>query len=374
MENKCWEALERLPFWGDFFSEGQSRWEQKPGTGTDALTRERRDGMKKIIRRFRLEYDYLSNFYPACVQVDGLEYLCAEAAFQAAKCANWQDRLRFQELYANDSKRLGHQVPQRGDWEEVKVREMEKIVRAKFAQNPHLAQFLLETGDAELVEGNPWHDTFWGVDLKTGQGENHLGRILMALREEFQQNGIPDRNSASPCRQEVSEDGIRVQFRDITQISCECIVNAANETLLGGGGVDAAIHRAAGPGLLEECRGLGGCRVTEAKMTGGYRLPTNYVIHTVGPHYGVQGASHLLALTYRNVLDLAEKNKIHSIAFPAISAGKFSYPKKQATMIGVSSVRQWKREHPEYPLEVIFADVDLTTYRYFCEAIKRDSP
>ena len=326
--------------------------------------------MKRIIRRFRLEYDYLSNFYPACVQVDGLEYLSSEAAFQAAKCANLQDRLGVQELNSNDSKRLGRQVPLRRDWEQIKVREMEKIVRAKFTQNPHLAQFLMETGDAELIEGNTWYDTFWGVDLKTGQGENHLGRILMALREDFQQNGIPERKSVPPCRQEVSADGIRVQFRDITQISCECIVNAANETLLGGGGVDTAIHRAAGPGLLEECRTLGGCRVTEAKITGGYQLPANYVILTVGPHYGVQGDSHLLALTYRTVLDLAKEKNIQSIAFPAISAGKFSYPKKQATMIGVSSVRQWKREHLEYPLKVIFADVDLTTYRYFCEAIK----
>ena len=326
--------------------------------------------MKRIIRRFRLEYDYLSNFYPACVQVDGLEYLSSEAAFQAAKCAKAEDRLLFTELNSNDSKRLGHEVSVRSDWEAVRIEEMEKVVRAKFTQNPHLARFLVETGDAELIEGNSWHDTFWGVDLKTGEGENHLGKILMALREDFQKNGIPTQENALPCRQEISADGIQVQFREITQVPCDCIVNATNETLLAGDSVDTAIHRAAGPELLEACRLLGGCGVTEVKLTGGFRLAASYVIHTVGPHYGVKDDAALLAMTYRNVLDLAAERGIRSIAFPAISTGEFSYPKKVATAIAVNSVRQWKREHPEYPVEVLFADVDLATYRYFCEALK----
>lgn len=322
--------------------------------------------MEQKIKRFRLEYDYLSNFYPACLQVDGLEYLCSEAAYQAAKCAKAEDRLLFTELNSNDSKILGRKVPQRFDWEEVKVQEMEKILRAKFTQNPHLAQFLVETGDAELIEGNTWHDTFWGVDLKTGEGENHLGKLLMALRKDFQQNGIPERKEAPSFRQEGSADGICVQLRDITQIPCDCIVHAATESVED----SAAVYRAAGPQLLEEYRRLGGCGVTEAKLTAGYRLAAKYVIHTVGPHYGVKDDAALLAHTYKNVLDLAAKQHIHSIAFPAISVGRFSYPKKAATEIAVTSVRQWKQEHPDYPLKVIFADVDLTLYRSFCEALK----
>lgn len=326
--------------------------------------------MRRIIRRFRLEYDYLSNFYPACVQVDGLEYLSSEAAFQAAKCAKAEDRLLFAELNSNDSKRLGHQVPVRSDWEAVRIGEMEKVVRAKFTQNPHLARFLMETGDAELIEGNSWHDTFWGVDLKTGEGENHLGKILMALREDFQQNGIPAQENVPTCRQEVSADGILIQFREITQVPCDCIVNATNETLLPNDVVDIAIHRAAGPELLEACRTLEGCGITEAKLTGGFRLAAAYVIHTVGPHYGVKDDAALLDRTYRNVLDLASEHGICSIAFPAISTGRFSYPKKAAAEIAVRSVRQWKRKHPNDLIKVIFADVDLTIYRYFCEALK----
>ncbi len=322
--------------------------------------------MEQKIKRFRQEYDYLSNFYPACLQVDGLEYLCSEAAYQAAKCAKAEDRLLFTELNSNDSKILGRKVPQRFDWEEVKVQEMEKILRAKFTQNPHLAQFLVETGDAELIEGNTWHDTFWGVDLKTGEGENHLGKLLMALRKDFQQNGIPERKEAHSFRQEMSADGICVQLRDITQIPCDCIVHAATESVED----SAAVYRAAGPQLLEEYRRLGGCGVTEAKLTAGYRLAASHVIHTVGPHYGVKDDAALLAHTYKNVLDLAAKQHIHSIAFPAISVGRFSYPKKAATEIAVTSVRQWKQEHMDYPLEVIFADVDLTLYRGFCEALK----
>ena len=161
-----------------------------------------------------------------------------------------------------------------------------------------------------------------------------------------------------------------MQFREITQVPCDCIVNATNETLLAGDSVDTAIHRAAGPELLEACRLLGGCGVTEAKPTGAFRLAAAYVIHTVGPHYGTKDDAALLAMTYRNVLDLAAEHGIRSIAFPAISTGRFSYPKKSATEIAVRSVRQWKREHPGNHVEVLFADVDLAIYRCFCEALK----
>lgn len=140
------------------------------------------------IHKFRDEYDFLSNFYNAPVTWEGLTYQNSEAAFQAAKVLTEEERRPFTTLPANKAKRLGRQVQLRPDWEEVKVSIMESIVRAKFSQNADLAVRLLATGDAELVEGNNWGDTCWGVDVRTGKGQNHLGRILMKIRDELRTN------------------------------------------------------------------------------------------------------------------------------------------------------------------------------------------
>lgn len=149
---------------------------------------------------------------------------------------------------------------------------------------------------------------------------------------------------------------LTIELCDITTLACDCIVNAANPTLLGGGGVDGAIHRAAGPQLLEECRGLHGCGTGEAKITKGYRLSAKYVIHTVGPVYsGSEQDPQRLADCYRNCLDLAKETGIHSIAFPAISTGVYGYPLKPAAEIAVHTVYGWLSEHPDYGMEIIFS-------------------
>lgn len=164
--------------------------------------------------------------------------------------------------------------------------------------------------------------------------------------------------------------GMYVDNGDIVRSDCACIVNAANETLLGGGGVDGAIHCAAGPELLEECRKLGGCRPGEAKITKGYRLRASYIIHTVGPRYPCENHEQLLRDCYYKSLELAKEHQIHSIAFPSISTGIFGYPKEQASHIAVTSVSQWLREHPEYPMRVVFACPDYMNYSYILQELK----
>jgi O-acetyl-ADP-ribose deacetylase (regulator of RNase III) len=147
-----------------------------------------------------------------------------------------------------------------------------------------------------------------------------------------------------------------VVVADITTLEVDAIVNAANETLLGGGGVDGAIHRAAGPELLEECRRIGGCTTGEARLTGGYRLPARFVIHTVGPVWrgGRSGEPELLASAYRASLELACENALHSIAFPAISTGIYGYPPGAAAEIAVKTVAGFVRDHPDALSEVVF--------------------
>ena len=154
---------------------------------------------------------------------------------------------------------------------------------------------------------------------------------------------------------------------DITKLQVDAIVNAANQTLLGGGGVDGAIHRAAGPQLLEACRKLGGCPTGEARITPGFHLPARFVIHTVGPvwHGGNRNEAALLADCYRESLALAGTHRLHSIAFPAISTGAYGFPIEQAAKIAVDSVRDALQNAAaiERVIFCCFSQRDLQIYR-----------
>ncbi len=164
---------------------------------------------------------------------------------------------------------------------------------------------------------------------------------------------------------------IKVVKGDITKLNCDCIVNAANKSLLGGGGVDGAIHRAAGSELLKECMGLGGCETGEAKITKGYKLPAKYVIHTVGPiYYGKDNEPALLANCYKNSLELAKKYEIHSIAFPAISTGVYGYPVDEAAEIAYKTVADWINENNDYSIEIIFCCFDDENYNKYISITK----
>lgn len=159
-----------------------------------------------------------------------------------------------------------------------------------------------------------------------------------------------------------------VEVGDITKLQVDVIVNAANKSLLGGGGVDGAIHRAAGPELLEFCRSLRGCRVGEAKLSPGFRLPASWVVHTVGPiyHSGKDKEAEKLAACYRNSLTLALEKGVSSIAFPAISTGVYRYPKREAAEIAVSTVRDFLAEYGA-PETVIFCCFDEQTAAIYLE-------
>ncbi len=161
---------------------------------------------------------------------------------------------------------------------------------------------------------------------------------------------------------------------DITRMAVDAIVNAANSSLLGGGGVDGAIHRAAGPELLAECRTLGGCPTGEARITGAYRLPATYVIHTVGPVWqgGDRGEAELLAACYHNSLEQARQKGVRTIAFPAISCGVYRYPVMEAARIAVREVREFLERHalPETVYLVCFGPEVCRAYRRALEEIQ----
>lgn len=182
--------------------------------------------------------------------------------------------------------------------------------------------------------------------------------MLKALLEEAQKS--------------AAKSSISVWRGDITTLDCDAIVNAANSTLLGGGGVDGAIHQAAGPQLLQECKSLGGCATGQAKITFAYELPASYVIHTVGPIYNGETAQRLeLADCYRNSLEVAFTHHVHSIAFPAISTGAYGYPLEEAARIALLTTTQWLKAHAAYPLQVIFTCYNSPVQKVYESLLKQ---
>lgn len=196
--NEHWDSFEFFPLPDGIGGISSTAFREKLHDGDETAKEMVPQGVWEILDRngkipwraissFRDEYRFLSNFYEAEVTYEGLTYGSNEAAFQAQKCMDETEKKQFTEFGPGKSKGIGRKVRLRPDWEEVKTGIMEEIVRAKFTQHPELADMLLETEDKALVEGNHWGDTCWGVDTRTGQGENCLGRILMKVRAELRE-------------------------------------------------------------------------------------------------------------------------------------------------------------------------------------------
>ena len=205
----------------------------------------------------------------------------------------------------------------------------------------HFIRMTLQMEEVEGVIINPWDNAF------------SFDKDTIKLFFEASKNNTTRR-------------GIYLEFGDITKLNVDCIVNAANKSLCGGGGVDGAIHRAAGPGLLQECRGLNGCETGEAKITKGYNLPAKYVIHTVGPIYsGNPMDERHLHSCYYNSLDLAKKHDIHSIAFPAISTGAHHYPLRDSVCVAMKAISAWMADNKNYEMVVIVCCFDRKIYNAY---------
>lgn len=224
-----------------------------------------------------------------------------------------------------------------------------------------LSDLLKTVSGMKQLEGliiNPWGQRFM-------LPQQTIGALLNITTEQKRQNRI------------FLDKG------DITRLDIECIVNAANSSLLGGGGVDGAIHAAAGPELLEECRKLGGCETGDAKITGGYALKAKHIIHTVGPVYPAEGtekdreeARLMLQRCYLRCLDLAKENGIHSIAFPAISTGAYGFPIAEAVPIAMVSASGWLQKNDAYGMTIVFSCFDDTVfnqYRAFLESAQKQA-
>ena len=320
------------------------------------------------------ENGYLSNWYRRKFVIDDFEYLHVEQYMMAQKAKLFHDSVRYTAILRAtnpwECKDLGRQVTpfDAKTWNAVKYDVVKDGNRAKYEQNPDLKKLLLATGNAVLAEASP-KDKVWGIgldaqtaastDMSEWPGQGLLGLALMELRKEF--SGEANK-----------ETELRMLKGDITKVSdVEAIVNAANKSLLGGGGVDGAIHRAAGPKLLEECRTLHGCNTGEAKITKAYDLPCKYVIHTVGPVWngGRRKEAQLLADCYRNSLQAAIDNGIRSVAFPSISTGVYSYPLKEAAEIAVTAVNEFIEEHPGELDLIEWVLFDRNTFNVYDQAL-----
>lgn len=312
-----------------------------------------------------------SNWYKSDFTVNSITYWCAEQYMMHRKALLFNAEKTAERIMSETDQRTIKQLGQReipGYVDHIWDSECQKIMRIglynKFTQNDELKRMLLATRDSILAECSV-NDHKWGIglDISDGRinqphkwcGRNLLGYILMKVRDDIRNNNEPDISIARPK--------ITIMKADITKLDVDVIVNAANKSLLGGGGVDGAIHYAAGPDLLKECKTLGGAETGEVKITNGYNLPAKRIIHTPGPVWrgGNQKEEGKLANCWRRSLCLAMEEGLHSIAFPSISTGVYGYPLDLAAKVAVKTTVEFLYNNPNYDMDVIVAAFDDRT-------------
>ncbi len=265
-------------------------------------------------------YGCFSNFYSHPIEIDGIKWRTSEHYFQAMKFLDVKLQRKANEIVSPmEVAKFGRDrsLPLRPDWEEVKDDIMRKAVLQKVFQNQFVFDTLISTRDLFIIEHTK-NDSYW-ADGGDGTGNNMLGKILMEVRVLMKK---------ALMNVEIVQGDIATTYTDV-------IVNAANKSLTGGGGVDGAIHRAAGPEMKDYCAKYRGCKTGEARLSSGFELKAKYVIHAVGPvwYEGEKNEDEKLYQAYNNSMLLCKEIKAKSIAFPNISTGAFRFPFERATLI-----------------------------------------
>ena len=207
--------------------------------------------------------------------------------------------------------------------------------------------------------------------MQTKEGENHLGKLLMSIRQKLQEEGV-DITATYPFLEYDSECGIRVTDKEIIELAVDALVIDAEENLLHGDGLNAEIHRAAGSQLEEACAGIGMLPIGNAIITKGYRLPAKNVIHTVSPVYGRDDEA-VLAKCYINCLDICKENDLHSIVFSILAIGRHCFPRQKAVFIAIKAILGWQADNSDYSLSVCISCQDHRVYTAVYDELMRIS-
>ena len=308
----------------------------------------------------------------------GTEYE-STARDEAAETAAYSEEAAGETAYAGEPETVSETVSEAAETAATETADEASDETAEDEEEPEEDRFYGEEESDEADEDEADEEEDEDEDSEADEDEDE-DEEEDEEEEDFPEPPAPKtqfipHTEPAPQRPLTYRDEVRseivIKHGNIAAVDCDCVVNATNTTLLGGNGLDNSIMKAAGPELLRECAALKGCDVGRAKISGGYRLKAQFVIHTVGPRYsGDETDPVYLTMCYENCLNLAMKYDIHSIAFPPISTGYYGYPLREATLVASRTVQSWMRRHPEYGIKVIFVSADDRTFAMYKDVFK----